>query len=50
MRMNPLECDAIGTPLVEGELCGDITGVGCCDANGDLWYCGFDLLVHEPCE
>ena len=25
--------------LVVGDPCGMVTGVGCCDANGDNWYC-----------
>jgi hypothetical protein len=25
--------------LVENDPCGTVNGVGCCDANGDLWYC-----------
>jgi hypothetical protein len=40
--------DPGGTPsmcpdgLVEGEPCGELTGAGCCDANGDNWYCADD--------
>jgi hypothetical protein len=52
--------DPGGTPiscppgLVDGDECGDITGAGCCDANGDNWYCAEDgmggtLLVLEAC-
>ncbi|RMG94409.1 MAG: hypothetical protein D6705_16355 [Deltaproteobacteria bacterium] len=32
----PLACP---DGLEVGGPCGDVTGVGCCDANGDLWYC-----------
>jgi hypothetical protein len=39
--------------LVEGEACGAVTGAGCCDANGDVWYCGEDgestFIVFEAC-
>jgi hypothetical protein len=47
----PLECP---DGLVEGDPCGTVTGAGCCDANGDNWYCGDDqmggtLLVLNAC-
>jgi hypothetical protein len=40
--------------LVDGDECGEITGAGCCDENGDNWYCADDgmggqLLVLEAC-
>lgn len=39
--------------LVEGEACGDLTGVGCCDADGNVWFCwmadGEQSLVMESC-
>jgi hypothetical protein len=47
-------CDAMGedpdgvvpiacpSGLVENDPCGSITGAGCCDANGDNWYCADD--------
>ena len=52
--------DPGGTPiacpdgLVEGDPCGEVTGAGCCDGNGDNWYCGDDgmgnqTLVLEAC-
>lgn len=28
------------TLLLEGGPCGDISGIGCCDANGNNWFCG----------
>lgn len=41
--------------LVEGDPCGNVPGEGCCDANGDLWYCGDNgmgdtSLVFTSCE
>ena len=40
--------------LEEGGACGDVSGRGCCDANGDLWYCGESgdeqFLVKVCCE
>lgn len=39
--------------LVVGDPCGDVTGVGCCDAEGNLWYCLEDAtsqtLQMETC-
>ena len=39
--------------LIEGDVCGEVTGEGCCDAAGDNWYCGDDgnsqSLVFNPC-
>jgi hypothetical protein len=39
--------------LVEGNPCGAVTGVGCCDQDGDNWYCADDgqefFLVLEIC-
>jgi hypothetical protein len=32
----PIDCPS---GLVEGDACGVIDGAGCCDANGDNWYC-----------
>lgn len=40
----PMGCPE-GIDLVEGGDCGGnmgITGVGCCDAAGDVWYCADD--------
>lgn len=31
-----------GATLEVGAECGDIEGPGCCDAEGDVWYCGND--------
>jgi hypothetical protein len=49
--MHPYTCPG---GLVEGAPCGRITGAGCCDANGDNWYCAGDgggatFLVKEDC-
>jgi hypothetical protein len=51
----PIGCPE-GIELVEGGDCGGnmgITGVGCCDANGDVWYCADDgggaVLFTSPC-
>jgi hypothetical protein len=39
--------------LVEGAQCGNVTGVGCCDAEGNNWYCAEDgngtFLFREAC-
>jgi hypothetical protein len=45
----------IGCPdgLVDGAECGEVTGSGCCDADGNNWYCGEEngamFLVFESC-
>jgi hypothetical protein len=45
--MHPYACPG---GLVEGAACDQITGVGCCDANGDNWYCAVgSTLVKEDC-
>jgi hypothetical protein len=56
MGEDPNGMTPIGCPpgLVDGDPCGNVTGVGCCDANGDNWYCGDDgmgntFLVFEAC-
>jgi hypothetical protein len=42
-----------GVELVEGGACGSIEGPGCCDANGNAWFCGDDgngpVLVLTEC-
>jgi hypothetical protein len=48
---NPLACP---DGLVADEACGTVTGIGCCDAEGNNWYCGEDaegnqFLVREEC-
>lgn len=44
---NPLACP---DGLRAGAACGDVTGVGCCDADGNLWYCtADDTLYKETC-
>lgn len=47
----PLACPE---GLTVGDPCGDVTGAGCCDANGDLWYCtdegGTETLTTISCE
>jgi hypothetical protein len=50
--ITPIDCPP---GLVDGAACGEVTGVGCCDANGDNWYCGDDgagntSLVTEACQ
>jgi hypothetical protein len=53
----PIDCPE-GVELVDGGPCANgeamIEGPGCCDANGDLWYCQTDgqsepTLVTEDC-
>jgi len=51
----PSAC-ADGVELVEGGDCGGemgITGVGCCDASGDVWFCADDgsgrVLYTQAC-
>ena len=52
--MFPSECPA-DLMLEQGAACGNLTGVGCCDSNGDAWYCatppegGDPQLYHESC-
>lgn len=43
---NPIACPE---NLVEGAPCSDsgLTGQGCCDANGDNWYCGEDEMMMQ---
>jgi hypothetical protein len=42
------------TELVEGGECGMIRGQGCCDTNGDVWFCAADgaepQLFTESCQ
>lgn len=46
----PIQCP---DGLVEFDVCGQLTGEGCCDANGNNWYCGDDgtsqYVVFEEC-
>jgi hypothetical protein len=43
----PLDCPA---DLRAGAACGDISGIGCCDADGNAWYCtDADVLYKESC-
>lgn len=35
--------------LVEGAACGDVTVVGCCDAEGHTWSCSAMGLTREIC-
>ena len=33
-----------------GGPCGNVTGVGCCDADGNLWYCtGTGQIYQQTC-
>jgi hypothetical protein len=50
------DCASYGVELTEGGDCGGnmgITGAGCCDENGDVWYCaddgGMPRLFTEDC-
>lgn len=42
-------------PLAIGDPCGEITGVGCCDSDGNVWYCAdpegpaHAELRRDPC-
>jgi hypothetical protein len=51
--MYPLACPE-KTELMEGAECGMIRGQGCCDPNGDVWYCAQDggepVLFTDSCE
>jgi hypothetical protein len=48
---NPYACPP---GLIEGAACGAVGYEGCCDANGDNWYCGEDdtstFLVLDLCQ
>lgn len=45
---NKRECPH--SSLYEGLPCRDVKGVGCCDANGDLWFCSpGDRLDKQSC-
>ncbi|WP_143140839.1 hypothetical protein [Nannocystis exedens] len=50
--VHPIACPA---NLVEGDPCADsgLTGEGCCDADGNNWYCGeemgMQIVVLSPC-
>jgi hypothetical protein len=56
MGEDPSGTTPIGCPpgLEDGAPCGEVTGAGCCDSNGDNWFCAEDgmggtLLVLEAC-
>ena len=34
------DLDCPDQTLEVGAECGDVTGVGCCDADGNVWFCG----------
>ncbi len=48
----PLDCPADVELVVDGE-CGGIMGPGCCDADGNVWFCsdatGDELLATISC-
>ncbi len=47
----PINCPE--QDLIEDAECGEVTGVGCCDAGGSLWYCdvsGDNLLATQICQ
>jgi hypothetical protein len=33
----PMDCPDVD--LEVGGACGDVTRAGCCDGNGDVWFC-----------
>ncbi|MFV8752644.1 hypothetical protein ACNOYE_19015 [Nannocystaceae bacterium ST9] len=44
------DCSEFVFPMVEGAACGpELDYVGCCDANGDAWYCLEDFIEYEVC-
>ena len=51
--MYMIDCPA-KTELVEGGMCGMIRGQGCCDENGDVWFCAQDggepQLFTQSCQ
>lgn len=52
-RMFPIDCPG-DVDLMAGEACGTIRGQGCCDANGDVWFCATDngadpVLFTDDC-
>jgi hypothetical protein len=52
-EMFPIDCPA-EVELVAGGVCGTIRGQGCCDANGDVWFCASDngaepVLFTDDC-
>ena len=40
-EMFPIDCPA-EVDLMAGAECGTIRGQGCCDTNGDVWFCASD--------
>jgi hypothetical protein len=47
---HPISCEEIGFPMVPGSPCEDnLDIVGCCDAQGDAWYCSGGFLEYEVC-
>ncbi|MBK8262391.1 MAG: hypothetical protein IPK80_13780 [Nannocystis sp.] len=45
----PLNCPE-NQKLEEGQPCGPITNLGCCDPNGDVWFCEDAMLLTQICE
>jgi hypothetical protein len=42
----PIDCPE---GLVEGGPCTGLDLIGCCDANGDNWYCEGEVAVFDDC-
>lgn len=46
----PMDCAVFEFPMINDTPCGsELTFVGCCDANGDAWYCDEGFVVYEVC-
>ncbi len=47
---HPMDCAAFDFPPVEGAPCGaELNYIGCCDENGDAWYCYMGFIEYEVC-
>jgi hypothetical protein len=53
----PGEMDPEGVPLScpeqkleAGQPCGEITNLGCCDGDQNVWFCEDDVLFSQICE
>lgn len=47
---HPISCEGIGFAMVPGTACnGKLDYVGCCDVNGDAWYCLEGFIEYEVC-
>ncbi|MFW5740401.1 MAG: hypothetical protein ACOC1F_08540 [Myxococcota bacterium] len=43
---HPITCPP---DLQEGATCGTFDHIGCCDENGDVWYCASFFITREDC-